>query len=811
MVIAMVAWIDDDGLEEAAGRLAAVDARIEGIRGLALADLASIGRWGDHGSTVTLLESACVTICEIVADHGTRCDIAADLDATAWLGVTGLPLTTDTNESDRITTSHDARIAELEEWLADLAAAPASAPVAIAMIALRVELREAREARLRALQDRIAVGIPGGPAPEYFALLASEVAREAQLLGFTSQDFQDAAAAMVRGDSPDDAGLDPLLFPAAYVEAHAQWAELRDRREQLGVEIWEAERRASDAMLQGLDDEATQAWSDYWDASDAWAEVDGEIDDRFADGVSWTFVRAAGHLSSTAMLDQTDRDRAIGEFLATAILDNSYDVADVRTAADRYLRNEERAVTFFNTLPGDVVGILPYLDQGHITDRIEFMEPFAQALAMASHSSDLDLTAAEFVGDHLDGDSGLWFLTGGYDSGFLIDVAVAQTNVSGDDSYHVFPYGPMGDQWGYIDPRVLVADQIAQHGHEPSVALITELAAADLLTAYLRPAAGHEDNGVAVGMVVSHLGGGSIDHETGTIVFDADTAALMVEVLDVIGAGRTQDGILVGASQMIGPHLPSLLTPTQAGDLTQTPLAELVGPDTPVVQAFLTEIMGHQPSAEVVFAAATMHLAVTLTQQMDVGDPSSINPTTTGFGNLMDLVLSTYLDEGLSDAERQDRINGIISNVVGTVIDVGVGAGLAYAATISAPAWVALAAAGTVGNVGGAAFTNIVIPELTDFGLSTDNVEGVLESGYSIENAYVNETRLLVFGALADAGVVELPPAWYAEDGSLRTITVAEWDAFEDHLAVQLPDGEFYDWIAGTDLVGGRIDWDPND
>ena len=801
----MVVRIDGDQLEGGAGGLASVHDVIDGHKLLATSFLASIGRWSDRSTVDRLLTEACDILGWLSSDHMARCEIATQLDNMSWAATSQPPMAQPAVvASEQHPTEVDADIEDLERRISELNSAPYFTGKGQAIVALRQQLRDARLARMAELVERYQNNLSGYYARDYLLSIRSAIAEEAAALGLTAEGFAAAAQAMVDGVSPDGAGLDPLLFPQSYVEAHADWTRLTRERDTLEDALDQAWLRLYDSH--GGD----TAFEDYVTIAALLDLVETTLNDRYPDGAGVELLTSASYLDGLILLTGDASSAALGGFLGHTVDAGFGDpdtLSEVGAVVSATINTPNEAAALFNAIPREMLPILPVTAYEDLYGTIETMAPFAEALALASHSDSLRVTGADLVGEFSEPQAFNWFVGVQYNPAFLEEVAIAQAEVSSGDVYMPWTLDTYYDHNGTqisMDARVLVAQGIADSGYDHAASLVGELADRGLLGGYVDPASGYGDGGAEAGRILALLG----------TEIDRAASVQVAEVMAAVGQSSAQPGVLEGAALMVGPHLPALLTETHGGDLERTPLAGLVEPEGETIHAFLAEVLADNAATEIVFSLAAMHLAASLDANIDSTDPTSISATTAGYGELVDLLVEVSMDENLADAERRDHINGIMQNVFGFVIDLAVAGGLAVgipalagALALGGPAVIALTVAG---EVGGAGVTNIAIPSVTDFGLSTDNVEDLLKSGYSLENAIVYEARRLVFAHLHAAGVIELPSEWF-EDGELGPLTESQWEAFDGELRAQFPTTDlYYEWLAQANQIGGAIDWEPN-
>ena len=809
-------WVDPEGIESAGATIEGAKVEADRVRGHATASLGSIARWDDQAVVGSLLGRAVDRLGLIALDHRSRAVLGDRLAATSWSGLLGTSGWTQSaggtagtpSGSGHIATPHDDEIEDLTRRIDQLESAPGFTGKGHALTSLYEELRKAREGRLASLVEKYHLNLPGGFQAEYRVDVRAAMVETAGLLGLDVAGFREAGQAMIAGMSPSEAMLDPLLFPADYVAAHVKYSGLLDQRAALAMELGDAYDAAAVAAWT-YDGSYEAAWEEVWRLEDELAAVNGEIESSFGDGLAMDLAGVALYLDRLLLLDDSDRARAIGGFLADEVSEISSHGGDIAPVGDiivSRLGTPEEAAAFYEAMQVERVQVLPSLVyRTHPADVAVAMEPFARVMARATRHDGFALSGTDLVGEYLDPDAAAWFTVGGYDPAFLVDVAVAQAEITRDNVYMPSTFEGFYDgdgNWVTWDSRALVAGQIATADRTVSQALVQALSDERLLNAFLHPSSPYGDHGTAAGAVLAQLGTG----------LDQTSARLIVEVMQSIANRGADGGLSLGAALMVAPHVASFVSEAHAGDLQQTPVAALVQPEGDVVTEFLAEVLDEEASQDVLFGAGAFHLVAALDENFDPHDPSSIAASTAGYGEVMDLLVSATLDQHLADARRQDEINALVGNVLSFGIDLAVAAGIAFGAPaaigvlgIGGPAAIAF---GIGAEVSGAAVTNIVLPSMTDFGLATDNAEHVLESGYTIENELVYGARRQVLARLHAAGVVTLPPDWFV-DGELRAVPESEWDAFVADLAAVLPDGQFYEWLNHSNAIGGAIDWKP--
>lgn len=787
----MVAWVDETQLAAYADRAAAWGRAVEEIRGQALAALASIERWAERAAVDRELAAVAERAAALARDHRARHGIAVDLLSARWGGISrGLSAW---DAGPALNTGGDRLIEELESQLAALASVPGFTGTRQAIAELQRQLRKARIARMRRL-----IGQYDGLRSVLSLEIVREAIREgivdqALALGLDPGGFMAAARAMMEGISPEEAGLDPLLFPDAYVAAHAERDRLLVDRDTIEQAMWAAWDRANVALLEG-DLEAERA---AWEEVRHLDEVVDQIEDRLAGraDLALTLGAATGYLDDLVLVDASNQDHMVGEFLAQNLMDRFGEAGalqEIGTVLNQRVNTSRKAVAFYNTLPGEMLPVLPWLAYRDSYGTIEAMAPFAQTLAMASYSEALAVRGAEVIGEFSEPNAATWFVGANYEPEFLREAAVALVAVSGGNVYMPWTteviYGPGGAETSY-DARVVLASQISLDGSESAAAFLAALEAVGLLEVFVRPETLYGDGGGAAGSILALLG----------TRFDVRSAELMAEVMGAIADRGADPGVLIGAAAMISPHLTSFLDPRLARDLEQTELAPVIADRSEATAVFLAEVLADPDAAQLVFASLEFLLLAEIDQHFDPNDSESLAGVSRQFGLLADELSQIYLDTELASAEARDRINDLVNTILSLAADVA----LAGVLLVAGPEALALA---ILAEVGAAGATSLLLPAVLDNVLPTDNVEGVLAAGYALENRFVDAAELYTLIKLHEAGLLELPSEWFV-DGRLQ---LPSYDDLREYEARVTQDFPYADWINDPISIGGTIRWDPS-
>lgn len=499
-----------------------------------------------------------------------------------------------------------------------------------------------------------------------------------------------------------------------------------------------------------------------------------------------------GWLTKAELLPVSVRDVLMGRLLARRLMQSGGDPGATGRIAGlvaRHVVTPSAAAAFMNSIePGLLPNFASLAGAGRFDarGRARFMDPFARVLALASHSDQLGVDVDSLVSGR---EAGWWFSSGDFDLDLLLTALVAAVRRSDDWHGELGETFAVGDQRFQADGRVAILERLAEHGRAVGRVVVGRLATAGLLAGFVRPGVGYPDAGAAAGQLVAWLAADPAH----------DSAGLMARLIEAIALHGGADGILAGAAAIVVQHLGSLAPGGPGSGIPATPLrpalANLAARDA-ILHGFLRHVMADRARAGLVFAAVPQALRAALAMAIDPARPNSVADVFADAGRIYDALGDAYFDAAFDRARAADRARAVVQSVLGTALELGIGA--VGGALVSQKAQLLMPG-------GTAVFDAWRAGALDEEQSPATEVESVLLETLDLERALVLQALLLLGGELARTGAIELPTEWL--DSSVAAISLDQWDALADELeAIGFPANE---WFNHAYAIGGFFDFDP--